>query len=747
MLRLAASLWGVATAIALLPLVTRPAPPGQLPGALTALNIDAHTPFRFFALLVALPLIFPWLLLPAIRIFESADTQRWARNAAVIAMLAPLWFVVIEPNLAWALIPTAAALIALLLLRRVDASFSRQDAILLPTFATVFLAIIDIAPVGMHEQAFIAAAIVFATRLATVFVKRDRGLPPAMCFAITPLGLVLQSAFFARDQRHFGWPSLLLAVVTPFLMRLFVRDGEVVRTRLRRLIAFAIFPIATYAYGSATSLQAAEGKPRGDLFESAHTILPGAEMLRGEKPYRDIIPSHGLVSDALLSYFALRAGPMTMGHALKTRLIVEGLNRPAGYLLALAATGSPEVGILSFFLAEAFGTNGGPVRMLPAMLTLALLAAALRLRDLRFVAAAGVGVAIAVMTGADFGVYSAIFSVVGALLFREQRSRALRVLTISAGTALAVVAIGMLVYGIFRDFVHFTFVEMPSLAGVYALPPVILPEGLKQFHYPPEVLVAAFDKTSFLYVLWFVVLVGTAAAATVRIDSDRLRRRRDALLVIAAFMLICAFPYAERHHLFFQYAMAPMIAAALLWAFRSRQVLLRALAPALVVVALMIAQPTIHLAIVASLRNTFGPLEPGWRELQIQRARGVYFNDINARAIETAAQYAGTHLRPDDTYFDFTNRGMLFFLLNRDCPIRQVEVAFYETEAQQREVIARIATNPHVRAALVPPPGPSGLSLSVDVPNSTRAPLVWAWLQQHFEPDFAQGDVVFWRRK
>jgi hypothetical protein len=180
--------------------------------------------------------------------------------------------------------------------------------------------------------------------------------------------------------------------------------------------------------------------------------------------------------------------------------------------------------------------------------------------------------------------------------------------------------------------------------------------------------------------------------------------------------------------------------------FRSRVPVLRRTAPVVVVVAIMIVQPTIHIAIVASLRNARGPIDPGLREIALSRARGAYFSEKNAHTIETAASYLNGHMRSDETFFDFTNRGALFFLLDRDCPIRQLEAAFYETEPLQREVIARIESNALVRAALIPPQDDG--SMKVDgVPNSVRAPLVWAYLQQHFEPDFSEGDVVFWRRR
>ncbi|MGA8808414.1 MAG: hypothetical protein WB973_11100, partial [Thermoanaerobaculia bacterium] len=109
-------------------------------------------------------------------------------------------------------------------------------------------------------------------------------------------------------------------------------------------------------------------------------------------------------------------------------------------------------------------------------------------------------------------------------------------------------------------------------------------------------------------------------------------------------------------------------------------------------------------------------------------------------------RYAASHLKLDETWFDFTNRGNLYFLLDRDCPMRQVEVAFYETEARQRDVIRRIEQNPRIRFALMPPE-PTDNTAVDGVPNRVRAPLVYAYLQTHFTPDHEEAGVNFWRRK
>jgi len=145
------------------------------------------------------------------------------------------------------------------------------------------------------------------------------------------------------------------------------------------------------------------------------------------------------------------------------------------------------------------------------------------------------------------------------------------------------------------------------------------------------------------------------------------------------------------------------------------------------------------------LRHAHGPMAPNWTEIaDIPRARGALWSVPDAALIASVKKYADTSLAPDETFFDFTNRGILYFLLNRDCPVREEEVAYYEPEGRQRAVIAALDRNRHVRAALVPK---AGDGTAVDgIPNERRAPLVWEYVRTHFHPDFEEGDVVFWRR-
>jgi hypothetical protein len=119
------------------------------------------------------------------------------------------------------------------------------------------------------------------------------------------------------------------------------------------------------------------------------------------------------------------------------------------------------------------------------------------------------------------------------------------------------------------------------------------------------------------------------------------------------------------------------------------------------------------------------------------------FIPIVNTSIHAAQQFVAT-LKPDDTFVDFSNSALLYSLVHRDCPLRQVEVANYQTEEGQREVIARIQNNPHIKAALIVFPGSIQ---DVDmIPNSARAQKVWAFLQKNFTPVFNQEGVVFWSR-
>ena len=703
-MRVSSALFGLAVAIALYPhFAAAPAPHHQLPGFPTLHGFNGHAPFRFFACVVLLTVAMPLLLRPLY--------PRLRPSIASAAWLGSLWFATIEQKPWWVLSIGLAGTIAAFVLRDPKSlRFRRADAILLPTFAMVFMALLDIKPsLTLPKLAALSAAIVFTTRVLA---------GSSEAFAAAPLGMIVQSHL--SPWRHLGWIPLTIAVVTPLVLRFLLRPQW--RRRVQWSIAWIVYPIVTLAFVSAANPYAVDRKPHGDLFEDSHRLVPASEMLRGEKPYRDIVPSHGLIEDGLLDYITMRTGEVTAGRVATVHGYVSTLNVLGSYALATAATGSASIGILAYFLAVTLGLAGAMTRMLPAIMALVFMVAAARSARPRWLIAAGALVVLAGLMSLDFGVYSLFGLLVTVFLFPTSKREA----AIAAAEGLAAAgAVSLLIlasFGIAGDFFRTTFGEILPTSAIYTLG-VSLPT--QSF---PDILASVADRPGFFALAWPVALL---LFATVR---------HVPLRILAAFETVVGIAYVERHHPYHICVLAPLIAVATALLFRrSRALGLTALGFILVVGAL-----AGELASLAMLRTARGPLDPTLVEVTtVPRARGTLYREFEARTIEEVDRYARERMGADDTFYDFADRGNLFFLLDRDVPVRFVEVPFYESVKAQKDVIAAIERNWHVRAAIVPATDATAID---GVPNRVRAPLIWAYLQKNYQPDVAVGEIVIWRR-
>lgn len=715
LLKIAFAAWGVAIAISLLPLWEGPAPAGQLPGLATKENFDARAPMRFVLGLMVLPIALPLLLQPLARRIRHA-------GPVIAAVATSLWYVAIAREPAWVIVPPLIVIAMSLL--DADLRWTRLDWILIPATGATVMALIDVTDLAMHQVIVAALLLVFVLRFAVALIPSP--LEPALAFLITPLALALQTSFFARDQRYFGWHVLAIIVITPFVLRIVLRN----RRRALGWLAFAIYPIAVYSYMNATGMQTAEGKPRVNFFEDSHSLMPAGEYLRGERPYRDVLPVHGLLEDGGLDYLGALTRGATLGNVLRFRTNVGTLNAVAVYALGFALTGVAEGGLLAWFL-WLLTASTTTFRVLPALCTLAAIVFAVRRRRPRWQISAGVGCVICGLTSLDYALFTTLI-----LVFAALRMRAIRFAAIGLAAGAVPLVLVLALFGILDDFVRSTFAEVISLGPVYVLPPFTAPASIQATPHFPELLGAIVRPDAFLYIAWIVVVIASGVALT------RPRTRRyEPLLLVALWIVLAGISYGERHHLYFKFVL-PALAIAVTWTLWRRR---HALAWALIAILVIAAIPTTHVAVVGWMRGSRGPIEEGWTEVpEVPRARGALLSAREADELRAAKQYVDAALKPHETFFDFSNRGILYFLLGRDCPIRQVEVAYYETEARQRAVIEVLRTNPNIRAALVPEPGGSPVD---GIPNRERAPLVWQYLQANFTPDYARGDVVFWRRK
>ncbi|MEO8034063.1 MAG: hypothetical protein ABI837_06485, partial [Acidobacteriota bacterium] len=641
-LSLCAALWGLAIAIALHPIWMTAAPPGQLPGFATANGFDGRAPLEFILGLILLPIIAAAVMHPVIARLTAPDGRKWAANLAAVAMVVPLWVVVLSRNIGWTVIPTASVVLVAFILRFRDVRFSRRDVILLPALAPVLLAMMSLTSLGVEQQLVASGMLVLTVRLLVAAIPRRAA--PALAFTVSPLAIVLQSHVLSYDQRHLGWPALLFAIATPLLIRAFVPETPLMRRRLRQLTVWLVFPVAACGYLSATGLLSAEGKPHISMFEDAHHLVPASEVLRGEKFYRDIIPAHGLIQDGGQDVMLFRTGPVTAGRALKGGNAIRGINAAVVYALAALATGSPEAGVLAFALSASMGVAAGSTRVLPSLIALTFAVAAVRRRRPRALFWSGVFVILSGLTSIDFGVYGVVM-----LLFAATRIRhGWRYAAAGLGLAAATASLMLMAAGILIPFLRTSLLEVAVLGPVYTLNPFQPPATFTTtFRYFPEVLAALFQFDSVFYLGWIAALLILALALTTRPPAHQRRRAQfDALATIAAWIVVVAISYGERHHLHFQGAVPPMlIAGAVYAASRCRWVMASA-----VLILTMIAQPTTHLAITGWVRHSRGPMSERLADMEDPpRARGVFFDRDEASTIQAAGRYI-VRLAPGETW-------------------------------------------------------------------------------------------------
>jgi hypothetical protein len=726
-----AALWGLGIAIALYPYWIRPAAPGQLPSYLTSKNIDSHASFHLLASVVVIPLIVVFILRPVIARLADSGTRRWARNAAGIAMMVGLWHAIEIRNLPWTVIPPALALIAITLARRVDARFSRRDVLLLPAFGAVYIVLCDVTHLGFERITILSAGAVLALRVALSWRGWRR---PALCFALAPIALAVPQPIV----------SMIIAIGSPIALRFLVRDTPKGRRILAAVIAFVSYPIAAYSYAAGTSLLRAEHFPRAALYQDALHMTPANELSRGERPYRDVVPIHGLIEDALLDAAILKSGAQTVGDVMRARLHIGELTPVLSYAITAVATGSSDAGFVGFTVASLLGYQMRTTRFIPMMAVVALLCAAARTRNRKLIAWAAAVSVIAGLTSIDFGVYCTLLLIVTILRF-EDRKRALVPAAIGAAVVAIPAMLAMLIAGFLGDFFRVSIFEVVALTPAYALEPVARVAALSGFF--PDFVASIFDSDARLYLFWIAALIGIATVIGCGLRrSDRRRRAIEPLIVIALWMVILGISYAERHHLYFDIAIPPLLVASAFRLFRERNVYARVAAWAIAAILAISANLTAHLFIVQQVRRSTGPLENGFVQVEsVARARGAWFQAGEVQVIDSVARWSAAKLKPGETWFDFTNRGLLYFLFDRDMPVRQIEIPFAEREDLQREVIRRLERNSHVVAALVAMPGQD---TNIDgIRNGERAPLIRQYLETYFRPDYDDGHVVIWRRK
>jgi hypothetical protein len=720
-IRLSTAIFGGACALALAPALQRSGGAGALPGAMQAANLDPHGPlFQLIAVLVA-------LYLGAIvggRVAPFLQTVRWARTTYCIILVSSLLPLMTFGGLRHVVVHGIVAAVVVAA-RRFDPRFTRDDVVLLPVTLAVYFAFLDLDFGHTVWATFERAAIlVFVYRwLIGVKVRAPR---PALAFAAAPLALALEMRF--ASGRVEGALALLWVGITPLLVIAFAP----MRKRAASFLAYVAYPIALAAYPIA--LFGIGSAPAVDVFEDSHNLLPAAEMMRGERPYTDIIPIHGFVADAAVDFAVMKAGGDSVGSVLRVRRVIGSLTLACIYFIALAATGSSAAGCLASLLAIAlFPWSTIWLRPIPALAALAFCAVYVRTTANRWMTWAGGAIAAALLTSLDFGLYSLAVAVIAAVRSRR-RGEAARAL--ASGFAILVVpAIAMFaIFGFATDFFRVSFALFRN-ATPYVIGPTLIPDCLRSF----ALLATQFSDPHCLSALiWVIAVITTAVAVTRR----RVHARSDAVWYIGLWMTAAAASWIERIHAYYEFA-APAFVVSALFLLRRRQ---RTAAIAIAVAVIFLARPFAHVFDAATQLRRSGArsLEEKREPAVMPRAGGAAFTSDTTAALGSVRKYLSS-MRAADTFYDFANAGLLYYVFDRDCPIVYPEVPMYEREDQQNAVIQSIDRNRSVRAVLIAFPGAYS---DIDrIPNRLRAPLVWQYIEKNFEPAVDENGVVIWQRR
>lgn len=741
----AAAVWGMSFALSSVLSFRRPAPPGQLPGFMTNGNMDAAGPFRAALLAIVAPFVLALLGRWLARFFDP-EARTWAFVAAVAGMLGSAWLWRTESGpLPVLLFPVVPLMIALLL-RRFDAGFTRRDVILIPVGLTIYFALLDLnATWGLGRNAAAATLIVLLLRLTVAKLALRRNLDPSSAFVLAPLAIIFQSWLLRDAVRFDGRYPLAFAIATPMVLALLIPQTR--QHFLRRVIAYGTLPAAVLFYFASLTMTGAGPKgPQIDFFEDGHSLMPASEMLRGELPYRDVVPGHGLGEDGLLDLVLMKTKGVTAGDVFEARLHFSSLNAVGIYAAGFAATGSPEIGYVAAMLSTTM-IPWGPTftRSVFAFFALAFAIAAIRRRRRRYFVGAGVLAALQCLHSVDFGFYAVVAVLVAALLSAPRwKGRAGALLRVAAGGAVVLIpaCIVFISLGIFDDFLRVTFVEIPALSEVYTLGfPDLTPHVPQPWSFP-EVLSTAIRSESLPWVLWPVVLIVTAAVA-----AHRLTRRSAPLVVVGSYVAIAVLSYAERRHAYFAQAIPLFLVIGIFLLWRARKTVAPVAATVLMTLTVVAANITPHLIVATIVRMNHAVPNPEWVDMwETPRARHALFRHDDARRFRLFKRFMESTLAPNETFFDFSNVPLVYFLLDRPAPIRQYEVPFFQEPRAQREVIARLQGDLSVRAALVSFPLRNHEAID-DIPNRVRAPLVWNYLQENFRPAYKEDGVEVWLRK
>lgn len=506
-----------------------------------------------------------------------------------------------------------------------------------------------------------------------------------------------------------------------------------------------------------------------DFYHEGEWLSPAAEMLRGRLPFSEIYLQHGFIQNALRSFLTFKLFAPTLAWDRLSTNFCFALTHAAVLLMGLQLFRSP---LTAWLFAVGLATPG--LYLQPRLLGLFLALAGVLL-DLRWSRAADgspiprrhawplVGAGAAVSLGAfwslDTGIYAG--GAIGVFLLleglgRNERSgrRLLPLLWLAVGVGLgaAPFLLWLAAHGMLADFVTNSLRQAAYQLSVWGLPYPPVQEWIGQLAADPRGTLADGRFIGFAAATTFVGCVVTLAMRSRRGRVGRFGLQVLLLTLTGAMVFRTALGRSDPSHVSFVKALwwplglrmaeylavepAARLRSALRWV------------PLTVVVGYFV---TAYAPVYGLARQWIRLSEPlcttpggGAASCPLPRLAGVLIPEPQARALASLAACVDEELSPAETFFDFSNMGALYFLLDRPAPSRYLYAVYAATHAMQREMIADLEKT---RPGLMLTSDVLGIEAIDGVPNERRHPLLAEYLDAHYCDELEAGFGTVHRRR
>lgn len=494
------------------------------------------------------------------------------------------------------------------------------------------------------------------------------------------------------------------------------------------------------------------GAPSLEVFEEGHSLAPAQRYLAGAVPYVGVLPVHGWGADGGVDTFVMRTFGPTLDAFQARSAVWTVIALLALGAASFAAFRSAFWGGVALLFALSICASGLFERQMLAFASLACLVAGARRRSrAAWYPAAGGLAGLEMLHTVEYGLIvllggAAAISLL-AIAHDETATRIGRfddlwLFLAGASASTAPFLMRLAALGGLRAFLHESFVATPRwVAQAWGLPAGSIWGSLSQATDDAGVVailagrgVAAFFALSVIAVSAAVLLVRSASSG---LDADD--RAALAALCVALVATRVVLGRADGAH-FERYAIFSAIPAAwlLVRAWRSRSGLALPVLTASLLSLRLHPLSALEASVNGIVASDASNSQPFARP---PRAGRGWVPLPQAAALQAFRRFVDSAIRPGETFFDFDNQPALYFLADREPPIRYSTVAQYESAERQREVIEALEQTRPPLALL-----PYGLYGTLDIPNAERAPAVARYLAAHYGQPCLLGGWLIARR-